>query len=91
MVKFEWSAAPLLLFILFETLGVLLFTSLGIAAIALTPNVVVAAIISGAPVMVRPRHSRTLSQTNAEAGRGSIDNIAVDTRCFWCLHNHVGA
>jgi hypothetical protein len=47
MVKFTWSASQFLFFLLFETLGVLLFTSLGIAVIALTPNVVAAAIISG--------------------------------------------
>jgi hypothetical protein len=47
MIKFEYSASQFLFFVLFETLGLLLFTSLGIAAIALTPNVVAAAIISG--------------------------------------------
>jgi hypothetical protein len=47
MCKFEYSASQFLFFLLFETLGLLLFTSLGIAAIALTPNVVAAAIISG--------------------------------------------
>ena len=47
MVKFTWGASEFLFFLLFETLGLLLFTSLGIAAVALTPNVVAAAIISG--------------------------------------------
>ena len=47
MMKLTWSASQFLFFLLFETLGVLLFTSLGIAAISLTPNEVAAAIISG--------------------------------------------
>ncbi len=35
-------------FFLFEVLGLLFFTTLGIAGVALTPNIIVASIISGA-------------------------------------------
>jgi hypothetical protein len=46
-VKFEWSAAKFFWFLFFEILSLTLFTMYGIASVALTPNVVVASIVSG--------------------------------------------
>ena len=46
-IRFEWTAAKFFWFLFFEILSLTLFTMYGIASVALTPNVVVASIVSG--------------------------------------------
>ena len=46
-IKFEYTAAKFFWFLFFEILSLTLFTMYGIASVALTPNVVVASIVSG--------------------------------------------
>lgn len=46
-IKFEFTAAKFFWFLFFEILSLTLFTMYGIASVALTPNVVVASIVSG--------------------------------------------
>lgn len=46
-IAFEWTAAKFFWFLFFEILSLTLFTMYGIASVALTPNVVVASIVSG--------------------------------------------
>lgn len=75
MIKLTWGT-EFLFFLLFQTLGVLLFTSLGIAAIALTPNVVVAAIISG------KQWNITLCRCNL-VRHGSMDVRRTSTLCLY--------
>ena len=52
----QWTAAKFFWFLFFEILSLTLFTLYGIASVALTPNVVVASIVSGEWV-VMPEHS----------------------------------
>lgn len=47
MVRFEWTGAKFFWFLLFETMSLVLFTFYGIVSVSLTPNLVVASIISG--------------------------------------------
>jgi hypothetical protein len=46
-IQFEWTPAKFFWFLFFEILSLTLFTMYGIASVALTPNVVVASIVSG--------------------------------------------
>lgn len=95
MCKFEYSASQFLFFLLFETLGLLLFTSLGIAAIALTPNVVAAAIISGdtnttitAAVALPSVHKRVFALRRAQMVANGGQFVAcsmVQARYISCL------
>jgi hypothetical protein len=47
IIHFHWSAAQFLWFLLFEFLTLTLFTSVGVAAVVVTPNPVIAYIVTG--------------------------------------------